>query len=221
MDLMARGEQHERTVEIFKIRLKIWKFRDELEYIISQRLEAAGNDPAQVETSDLEELDQRSPSSSGPLDPLEGEEREGEGEGEPGLGQMMMTREDNVLPMRRTRPQLETGKMADGTLALIDLNMETIACFTTHQYLPGQTIVMEFLVPQRFFMVAEVLNCPHYNRESRVITHGHLNYRLHAKWVDHLPGERSMLKRFLQSVSPTPQIQEAQEDDLSETPQVG
>ena len=171
-------------IKIRKIRLKIWKFRDELESIISQRLQEAHA--------------------------LEGEE----GLSEDGILSDLKERyrapraaqeiQDNVLLFHRVRPALGTGKMVNGVVALMDMDMRMISCFCDQQFISGQTIVVEFLVPTYFFVTAEVLECRHYNRSSKIISQHRPGLRLHAKWIYHLPEERAMLRRFLKSVELQP-----------------
>lgn len=165
------GRYHQK-VEIKKIRLKIWRLRDELEYVIAKRLAAANGDPAQVDTSDLKSPRQEN------LEP-----------------------EGNLLVIQRNRPPLKRSQIADGSLALMDLHASGLSCFSTQEYLGGQTIVVEFIVPRPFFITGEVLECRQYNRKSKVISKSPLIYRLHAKWTYRMPGERTILKRFLNSIN--------------------
>ena len=210
------------SIEVRKIRLKIWKFRDELESIVQERLDKCGGSSSEVDFSDLEEL-YRSHITATPSPVLkmdgqdagdlpkqksqadlkgEGDEREEEGK---------------VLEVHRVRPQLDESKLNDGVVALMDINLKTISCFSQKDYLCGQTIIIEFLIPNHFFVTAEVLMCRNYNMRSRIISQSSLSFRLHAKWTYNLPGERTMMKRFLNSIKPDVPLVEAPETEVAKT----
>ena len=179
-------------VEIRKIRLKIWKLRDELEFIIQERLAQADHDSSQIDTSDLKR-------------PAPTHSTLSQDQHHHNLAQTL-TQEENILLMQRARPQLEPSKMANGVVALMDLNAKNISCFSTQKYLTGQTVVVEFLIPRHLFITGEVLACHPYNQDSKIISQTCLDFRLHVRWSYRLPGEQTLLKRFLHSVRPsTPQ----------------
>ena len=135
-------------VEVRKIRLKIWKFRDELESIIQQRLASKDNDLAQVELSDLQQLYHSHITTNAQV--LEMDQQDAEDLPHQ-KAPVNTTQSGKVLTIHRNRPRLDKTKLADGVVALIDLNMSTIFCFCEQNYLSGQVIIMEFLVPNHFF----------------------------------------------------------------------
>ena len=214
------------SIEVRKIHLKIWKFRDELESVIQERLDKGGGHPSEVDVSDLEELygsHITTTNSSGlKVHEQDTEELPQQG-GEDGPKE---DTEGKVLEIYRARPRLGKNKFDDGVVALMDIDMKTISCFSQKNYLCGQVIVIEFLVPNHFFVTAEVLGCRNYNMRSRIISQAGLNFRLHAKWTYNLPGERTMLRRFLNSIgldaSPTlvseTEVVEEQSDVLQREP---
>lgn len=125
---------------------------------------------------------------------------------------------NNVLFLKRHRPNLSGEIIGDVVTFLSDVNMSMISCFSSRNFLFGQTIVLEFLVPQRFFVTAEVLECRNYNMESRIISGQRPKYRLHAKFTFPREAERTLLRRFLRSVEPevpieSPKQKPKQDDD--------
>lgn len=133
----------------------------------------------------------------------------------------------NLLLLKRNRPKLSDGKIGDIVTILTDINMDMISCFSTNEYLFGQTIILEFLVPNPFFVTAEVLECRNYNMKSRVISNQRPKYRLHAKFIFPREGERTMLRRFLKSVEPEIPIEAPKaakpkdDDDLGDLEDLG
>ena len=113
-----------------------------------------------------------------------------------------LAKKDNILPMQRSRPQLKQDQLARGIVTLLDLNMNMISCFSSQDYLSGQTVIIEFLIPRPFFLTGEVLRCYNYGRKSKVISNKQLDFRLHVKWTYAFPNERSTLKKFLKSILP-------------------
>ena len=174
-------------VEVRKIRLKIWKLRDELHCTVKQRLAQAKNNSSEVNLSDLKQTYQSPPAARG----TEQTSREN-----------TTSSEAKSSIARRLRPPLPQNQLANGTLALLDLNMDTLACFCEQSFLIGQTVVVEFMVPNYFFVTGEVLEWCNYNMHTQIISNTRMAFRLHIKWVYHLPGERARLRRFLSSVMP-------------------
>lgn len=103
-------------------------------------------------------------------------------------------------PYQRQAPDLE--KISYGFTFLGDINMETIFCFTKDRFLQGQSVVMEFLIPQNFMMTAEVTYCHYYALRSRIISSTKPDYRLQCQFAFSIPGERDTLRNFLKSIEP-------------------
>lgn len=108
---------------------------------------------------------------------------------------------DNT-PFRR-RPELLDEKMCSpGVLILSDINMEEILFFSKYPFDFGQSVVIEFLIPNYFIMGAEIISCARYNRKSRIINPTRPEYRLKAKFNFQTMGERTLLRNFLKSIAP-------------------
>ncbi|MCY4643293.1 MAG: hypothetical protein OXB88_01610 [Bacteriovoracales bacterium] len=184
-------------VKVHKIHLKIWKFRDELVSIIEERLKQVGHDTSKVNISDLKKLyrPHTAPAS------FDSGESEDEDQTEGGEIKELVTQGDNLFVIHRSRPTMEEHQFGDGVVALMDINMDMISCFSSHNYISGQTIIIEFLVPNHFFVTAKVLECRPYNMCTKIISQNRPPYRLHARWLFSLFGERTMLRRFLKSIA--------------------
>ena len=103
-------------------------------------------------------------------------------------------------PYQRQAPDLD--KISYGFTLLADINMESILSFNKEKFLQGQSVVVEFLIPQTFMMMATVTYCHFYALRSRIISSTKPDYRLQCKFTYALPGERETLRNFLKSIEP-------------------
>lgn len=103
----------------------------------------------------------------------------------------------------RKRPPLAPEKLFRGILLLSDLNMQSIALFSTKSFIPGQNIVIEFDIPYSFVVSAEVISCRKYSMKSKIISLTRPDFRLFARFTFSLPGERTLLRNFVKSIEPT------------------
>lgn len=120
-------------------------------------------------------------------------------------------------PYQRQAPDLD--KVSYGFILLSDINMEQMLSFTKDRFLQGQSVVVEFLIPQNFMMTADVTYCHHYARTSRIISSSKPDFRVQCRFAFSIPGERDNLRNFLKSIEPTlPQdkkkAKKESEDDL-------
>lgn len=104
-------------------------------------------------------------------------------------------------PYVRQAPDLS--KVSYGFCLLSDINMQNILSFTKDKFLVGQSVVIEFLIPQNFIMTADVLYCNFYAIRSRVISTTKPDYRVQCKFSYSVQGERDNLRNFLKSIEPT------------------
>lgn len=104
-------------------------------------------------------------------------------------------------PYQRQAPDLD--KISYGFTFLADINMENILCFTKDKFLQGQSVVVEFLIPQNFMLTADVTYCHFYALRSRIISSTKPDYRLQCRFSFSIPGERDTLRNFLKSIEPT------------------
>ena len=81
--------------------------------------------------------------------------------------------------------------------------MEDMLAFTQGKFLQGQSVVIEFLIPQTFMMTADVTYCHYYALRSRIISSTKPDYRVQSRFNFALQGERENLRNFLKSIEPT------------------
>lgn len=117
-------------------------------------------------------------------------------------------------PYQRQAPDMD--KVSYGFILLSDINMDTMLSFTKDRFLQGQSVTVEFLIPQNFLMTADVTYCHHYARTSRIISSTKPDYRIQCRFNFAIPGERDNLRNFLKSIEPTlpTDKKKAKEDDL-------
>lgn len=117
-------------------------------------------------------------------------------------------------PYQRQAPDLD--KISYGFSFLSDINMDAILSFTKEKFLQGQSVVVEFLIPQTFIMSADILYCHHFALRSRVISSTKPDYRVQCRYTFAIPGERDNLRNFLKSIEPNvdkKKVKKEAEDD--------
>jgi hypothetical protein len=110
--------------------------------------------------------------------------------------------EDQPVNVIQRRPKLSEDKLYKGTTVLTELNMEEMYFFSNQTFLEGQSIVIEFLIPNKFILNADVFYSRPYNHKSRIIRDNNLIYRVAVRFSFLKPGERTLLRQFVQSVEP-------------------
>lgn len=241
---MIHGNSND-PVLIKKIKLRIWHLRDEIEATIKARGTHTPKD--EINLDDLHEEYKY----KGPLPRHEGEAPdlkvvpdgeeaapEGEAPAEAAEGEAPASEEtspegeetteegaDNVLPIVRQRiPELDPEKVFLGTAVLAELDIDHLYLFTNKKFIAGQSIVIEFLVPKRFVVNADVIFCREYNMKSRIISDVKLPYRTGVNFTFLKEGERTLLRNFIKSVEPSipePQVDmkkvaKKEDDDFDE-----
>lgn len=118
------------------------------------------------------------------------------------------------------RPKLDEEKIIPATAILSEIDMDHMYIFSNHKFVPGQSIVIDFVVPKRFTVNADVYYCREYNMRSRIISDKKLPYRIAAKFSFLKEGERTLLRNFVSSIEPNikaaepiPKMNKGQDDD--------
>lgn len=93
-------------------------------------------------------------------------------------------------------------KMIYGFAFLSEIHMEQILFFGKRPYTNGQTIIIEFLIPNNFSLSAEVQNSLSIDRGSRIISQTKPSHRVQGSFLFLFDGERASLRDFLKSVEP-------------------
>jgi hypothetical protein len=105
-----------------------------------------------------------------------------------------------LLEIRKNCPRVIPKSASHGKAILYDINFEFLLFFSSSPYKPGQQIVIEFLVPRSFTMIAEVTYIAHVGVASRIISEIPTPYRLKAKFMHQHPGDSGLLKYFLSAI---------------------
>ncbi|MFP5492613.1 MAG: hypothetical protein ACLGG0_14000 [Bacteriovoracia bacterium] len=103
-------------------------------------------------------------------------------------------------PYTRTAPNSD--KISYGFALLADVNMEWMLTFSKQGFIPGQSVVVEFLIPRPFMLSAEIMMCNNVSMRSRIISESKPDFRLQCRLTYALAGERARLRDFLTSVEP-------------------
>lgn len=123
---------------------------------------------------------------------------------------------DGKVIVKQRLPEIPADKMASGRAILSEIYMDQMYFFSSQEYLVGQSIVLEFMVPKKFIMNADVVFCRTYNMKSRIISKNRLPFRVGIKFTYLKEGERTVLRNFVQSIEPTievVQVEEKKSDD--------
>jgi hypothetical protein len=104
-------------------------------------------------------------------------------------------------PYQRQAPDLD--KISYGFCFLSDINMEFMLNFTKEKFLRGQSVTIDFLIPNNFMMTADVTYCHNFAMRSRIISSSRPDYRVQCHFNFSIPGERNNLRSFLKSIEPS------------------
>lgn len=89
-----------------------------------------------------------------------------------------------------------------GFIFLSEINMQSILFFSKKTYQPGQNVVIEFHVTQKFTMCVEIIKSVGVVNKSKIISDKKPSYRILADLKFYFEGERDNLRNFLKSVEP-------------------
>lgn len=117
-------------------------------------------------------------------------------------GSVVEETDSNVVTLFQRRPTLPENKIYSGKTVMAEVGMDEIYFFCSTKLLVGQSIVIEFQIPKRFRLCAEIRYCRQYNMKSRIISENALPYRVVAKWTYLRSGERTLLRQFIESIEP-------------------
>lgn len=126
--------------------------------------------------------------------------------------------------IKRVFPAQE--RSTKGFAFLSEVHMDKMLFFDQRPYTRGQSVVIEFLIPNRFTVSAEVTHCMHIERKSKIISETQPTHRIQCDILYLFDGERGKLRDFLKSVEPNippspsqlkrPEAQTEEEDDFDD-----
>lgn len=126
---------------------------------------------------------------------------------------------EDTPPFERVRP--DESKMIPGFAFLSEVHMDQILLFSKRNYTKGQSIIVEFMIPNRFSISTEVINCISIERKSKIISETSPTHRVQCATTFLFDGERETLRQFLKSIEPDippppKKLKKAEEEDDDE-----
>lgn len=204
---------HQSSDPVFvkKIYLKLWRLRDEVEAVINHKT-ALGEEVDKEAIA--KEYEYKGPLQKPQLELIEGGGEKAAGTPEnteaaaPDLAAVEDATEaapeqsDQVEIIQRSSDIIPEEKQFKGISVLAELGMDHMYFFCNHRFVEGQSIVIEFQIPNRFVLNAEIVYCRAFNLRSRIISDDKLPFRVAVKFTFLKAGERTLLREFVQSIEP-------------------
>ncbi len=214
-------------VLIRKISLKIWSLRDEIESQIQEKLEAGTSD----EELDLTQIKEQYTSkktnsnnvlslkSNSSLDSSEDEMAKAMAGGATEESSPNPTETDkialdsqsssnvvaidqNTISVELKIPNIAEEKISKGKTVLSEIGMDKMFFFCNKSFTEGQSIVIQFCIPNSFIVNADVLYCRPFNLKSRIISQNNFTHRVLIRFNFLKEGERALLRQFILSIGP-------------------
>lgn len=104
--------------------------------------------------------------------------------------------------IQRKSENIPAEKIHRGITMLSEVSMDNLYFFSSEKFLEGQSIVIEFQIPKRFVVNAQVMYCRPFNIRSRIISPNKVSQRVVAKFTFLKDGERTLLRQFIESIEP-------------------
>ena len=203
-------------VEIKKIFIEVWSLRDEIEATLRKRVEEQTDKTPKEVMREVEAFYGSPEEIVIPMEEVTTEDSQ-KPEDEPDSSPEASNEDTNKdidleksskdedskdLPLTTSFTIKPTNAVKGYTL-LADINMDQILLFSETAFTFGQSIVMEFQIPNKFKVYGEVLGCNHIAKSSRVISEFNPHYRVSMKIHYKSEESKSPLRDFLHSVEPT------------------
>lgn len=110
--------------------------------------------------------------------------------------------DNNVITISLEAPNIPEEKVAKGKTVLSEISMEKMFFFCNKPFTEGQSIVIQFCIPNSFIVNADILYCRPFNLKSRIISQNNYTHRALIRFKFLKEGERALLRQFLQSIEP-------------------
>ena len=101
-----------------------------------------------------------------------------------------------------TRLPPHKSKIVEGFVLLSDIQMDQLMLFSKKNFIHGQNIIINFLVPKPFSQTAEVIASTNIARNSKIISTAKPDFRIQSLFQFKFPAERTNLRNFLTSIMP-------------------
>lgn len=201
-------------VIIKKISLKIWHLRDEIEVVLKEKLKENPEIQDDLLIKDLVNEYTEIKKVTGPRAVPDEAPAEENAEIPPETDEANSEPSETIISQRQ--PEIPPDKITHAKTILGEISMENMYIFCDHKYIIGNSLVIEFQIPQKFSLTADVLSCREFSMGSRIISDNKLPYRAYIKFSFLRKGERTLLRNFLSSVAPAKVSQTKKEDDKKE-----
>lgn len=197
-------------VLIKKISLIVWSLRDEIESKIQQRIARGEINPEDKNEFEKQIQEMRLQYSKTNSSNQVSSEKEANSKDEATPPSELTDQEMESLAMSDDIALnlnsdsdlnfIPEEKVALGKTILSEIGMDRILFFCNHPFIEGQSIVIKFNIPQAFVVNADVKYCRPFNFKSRIISKNSYNLRVLADFTFLKPGERALLRQFIQSI---------------------
>lgn len=180
-----------------RITVRLWTLRSEIEAAIERRIKESEVNNQEVDISDIKEFysfDQKNNVAELAQEKHVEETSENE--------QTDSDDSSEQLDPQFVRQAPDSAHIHYGFALLSDINMDSILIFSKKDFLKGQSLIVEFLIPNSFSVSVEVIQCSHYGMRSRIISETKPDYRLQTTFSYHFENERDNLRKFLKSIEP-------------------
>ena len=202
-----------------KINLKVWSLKEELTHIIMDQIDETEegelikklveeyapdrpklrlikNEDDKTEAVNREEIEQINPEGDAPE----------------------IDTKDNIQEeIVQKIVRLPEEKVSQANTIMSEIYIDEIYFFSDSPFIEGQSIVINFCIPQNFIMNADVAFCQPYSSSNRVIGKGKLPFRICARFSFLRKGEKTLLRKFLETVEPEiPNLKEAEKPNTDD-----
>ena len=181
------------ATHIKKIDLKIWLLRDEVESVIKKDVEL---DPENAK-SIVEKYRSHYVQSLTDSNVLSFKQKK---RLEEKIDKESVRSENFILGRKQQHLKIPENKIHQGSLILSEIDVDQMFFFCNRQYMGGQSIVIEFIIPNMFTLNAEILSGKPYDMKGRIISDKKLPYRTHVKFIFFDDKEKILLERFINSI---------------------
>lgn len=195
-----------------KINLKVWSLKEELTHIIMGQIDET--EEAELIKNLVEEYAPERPKlrliknedeKTEDLDASDMEQGNPEGD-----DQEVDASDNKQEEIVQKIVRLPDDKVSQATTIMSEIYIDEIYFFSDSPFIEGQSIVINFCIPQNFIMNADVTFCQPYSSSNRVIGRGKLPFRICARFSFLRKGEKTLLRKFLETVEPEiPSLKEA------------
>ena len=110
--------------------------------------------------------------------------------------------DQNIISISQKVPNISDDKISKGKTVLSEIGMDKMFFFCNKSFTEGQSIVIQFCIPNSFIVNADILYCRPFNLKSRIISQNNYTHRALIRFNFLKEGERALLRQFILSIEP-------------------